>query len=911
MSRSLLIGIIATVVLFSGIAVFFYLNNIKEKGRLATEAIPNDAFFIFQTKDIQSSWQSFSASSIWADLQSNQAISGINRQISEFNSLIDDNDEIKEILAENTTAVSMHNTSGTLGLLFAVETGGQFDVNALSLFLSKRLNGKVSKRSFEKIPVFDITDGLNNALITVSFYEQVLLCAHNPNLVEDGLRKLKYRLPNLTKGFDQVQLLAESNADANLYVNYQRMPKLLALFTKNEYAGLFNYFKTFANWSMLDVKIEKERLSLSGVTFTDDSVFQFLDLFKNQTPKVLKLQEIMPFNTSFAFQMGFTDYMKFNSELNEYLQVHKKAESYTRFTDSIENRYGIDINERVLPFIDGEAALMMTEPAGSDYATSLAAFVRFKDPASMGASLKSFVQAMDKKGEADSVSYFHEGLEIERIKLDNFLKLYYGELMENIHSPYYALIGDVYVFANDVNTLKYIITQHKQGTTLANDKKYAAYASSLSQNNNVSIFINPSRNFLLPSQFVTDSFFSTLNTYQTDFKKFEFFNIQFANTNNKAFYTLVQYKYNLANASVGSQQLWAYKLDTTFDVAPQIVYSTKLKQNIIFVQDVKNTLYCMSNSGALLWKSKLSSKLTGEIYTVDHKNDGQLYYLLSTEKQVNLIDADGVSMPGYPIAYPGKTSLPITINRFSGDTAITFFAVLDNNRIMGYKINGRPIAGWNPRIVEAKAVHPMVLFNFGHKQMLYTSDNKGRLLVFNYKGERVKLKNNFTALSYYFEETDDTTALTFGAIDSSGTVRRITIDSTNTITDSTVLTTIIPHTGLIIKKDEVTGKNWFLVQSATTWALYNNGFKKLAEENLPDSTANTIYFTYDTAKRLMLAKINKRNMQYAMFDMNGKPVQNSMMQGYSAFVTGDVLLDKKNYLLGGDSANNIFLFRLK
>ncbi|MES2690666.1 MAG: DUF3352 domain-containing protein [Bacteroidota bacterium] len=911
MSRSLLIGIIATVALFSGIAVFFYMNNIKEKSRLASEAIPNDAFFIFQTKDIRSSWKSFSESSIWTDLQANPAISSLNRDIAGFNSLIDENEELKEMLSENTTAVSMHNTGGTLGLLFAVETGGQLDVNALSLYLSKHINGKVNKRSFEKIPVFDITDGLNNAVVTVAFYEQVLLCAHNANLIEDGLRKLKYRLPNLTKGFDQVQLLAESNADANLYVNYQRLPKLLSLFTKPEHAGLFNYFKTFANWSMLDVKIEKEKLSLKGVTFTDDSVFQFLDLFKNQTPKVLKLQEVMPFNTSFAFQMGFTDYMKFNSELNEYLQVHKKAEGYTKFTDSIESRYSIDINERVLPFIDGEAALVMVEPAGSDYAGSLAAFVRFKDPASMGIALKSFVQAMDKKGEADSVSYFHEGLEIERIKLDNFLKLYYGELMENIHSPYYSLIGDVYVFANDVNTLKYIISQHKQGITLANDEKYKEYASSLSQNNNVSIFISPSRNFLLPSQFVTDSFFSTLNTYQFDFKKFEFFNIQFANTNNKAFYTLVQYKYNTVNTPSGSQQLWAYKLDTTFDLAPQIVYSTKQKQNIIFVQDVKNTLYCLSNSGALLWKSKLSSRLTGDIYSVDHKNDGQLYYLLSTEKQVNLIDADGVSMPGYPVAYPGKTSFPLTINRSSGDTALTFFAALDNNRIMGYRINGRPIAGWNPRIIDARPAQQVTLFNFGLKQMLYTSDSKGRLLVFNYKGERVKLKNNFTAQSYYYEETDDTTALVFGAIDSSGTVRRITIDSTNTITDSTVLTTMIPHTQLVIKKDEVTGKNWFLAKTTTNWALYNAGFKKLAEENFADSTANTIYFTYDSSKRLMLAKVNKPHMQYAMFDMNGKPVQNSTMQGYSAFVTGDVLQDKKNYLLGGDASNNIFLFRLR
>ena len=122
--------------------------------------------------------------------------------------------------------------------------------------------------------------------------------------------------------------LADQGADLNLYINYQRLPRLFSLFTKPEYTGLFNYLKTFANWSMLDVKLGKDQFNITGVTYTDDSVFQFLDLFKNQTPKVLKLQEVMPANTTFAFQMGFTDYMKFNAELGEYLQVHKKAEAY-------------------------------------------------------------------------------------------------------------------------------------------------------------------------------------------------------------------------------------------------------------------------------------------------------------------------------------------------------------------------------------------------------------------------------------------------------------------------------------------------------------------------------------------------------------------------------------------------------
>lgn len=910
MNRSLLIGIIATLALFSGIAIYFYLNNIKAKNKPATEAIPNDAFLIFQSRDILASWDNFSKSMLWSDLKQNAQLKPAQLSITALIKNIEGNDDIKELLSENTSVISLHNSNNLINFLAIVETGTEINASDIAKYMATKLNGRMMKRNFEKTPVFDITDGVGNNLVSFSFKENLLLCSPDANLIEEALRKIKYHIPNTTKGFEQVQLLAETGADANLYVNYQKLPLMFNHFMKSEYNGMFSYFKKFANWSMLDVELNQDQFKFTGVTYTDDSVFQFLDLFKNQTPKQLQLQQFMPKNTSMAFQMGFSDYLKFNTELNDYLQIHQKNNEYSKFTDSVENRYDIDLTQKVIPYIDGEAALVMTEPAGSEYLNNLSAFIRFKDAPAMAESLKNMVNALDKKGETDSVTYSYQGYTIERIKLGNFLKLYYGEIMENITSPYFTQINDVFVFANNENTLKFIIDEYQKGNTLANDEKYKQYEKTLAQNNNVSIFISPSRNFLLPANFVTDTFFSTLNSNQYDFKKFEFINIQFANTNNKAFYTQVQYKFNTVNTNE-TQLLWASKLDTTFDVAPQVVYNTGLKQNVIFVQDVKNTLYCLSTTGNLIWRSKLNGKLMGQFISIDVQKNGSLCYLFSTDKQANLIDEKGVSLYNFPVRYPGKAILPFTLFDFYNDSNQQFFVPLENNRIVAYKINGQPLAGFMPKVIDSKPVSPIMYFEKGSKKYVYTTSANGNLCLFDLKGKSIKVQLDIKAKLFNYLTDADSMTTRFYVIDTAGNTSKLLLDSVFKHVENVSIGKLPAFDNIKIQRDVVTQKDYYLLSAKNNWTLLNTDFAKITEVNYTDSILQQTYFTTDATGKVMLANYRAAQAQYYWYDMMGKLYIDFPINGNTPFNTANLMLDKNNYLIGGDLQNNIFVYKLK
>lgn len=910
MNRSLIIGIISTLALFSCIAIYFYFNNIKVKSKSALVAVPNDAFAVIQSKEVTSAIKHLTNSTIWNDLIKNSSLNVLSNQLTALTNFVNANEVFKDALEENNNVVSLHNYNGKFACLLINELGRDEDPINYASAISMHIKGSQKKRLFEKTIVYDIYDELNQPFISIAIKDRLLLCAKQSGLVDDAIRKLTFNLNNPSKGLEQLGLLADNGADLNLFLNFQKTPAMFNLWLKPIYFDALNAFKHIGNWSLLNIELGQSEFNLQGVTLTDDSLFQFLDLFKNQSPKELTLQQYMPANTAISVQMGFTDYLKFNEELTEYLQAHQLHTAYAAYADSLEKRYNIDLTQKPITLIDGEAALILTEPSGNEFTQNMAAIIRFKDPQNMYAVLKNAVTQMAKKGETDSVTVFHQGLEIEQIRLGNFLKLYYGQLMESIYSPYFAKIEDVIVFSNSLNNLTHIIDQYNQKLTLATNESFVAYQTKLNKSNNISITINPFKFLQVPGSFITEEFYSTLSTNQNAIKKFEFVNIGFANTDNKAFYTQVNYLYaNQTNAT--TKQLWTYKLDTTFTQQPEVVYSTKLRQNVVFVQDVKNTLYCLSSqTGALIWRSKLSAPLVGHFKVVDVKNNGTNQYLFATQKQLFLVDEDGVSLNRYPINLPGKAFTDITLTNFGSDTLSYILVPLENKRVAGFSIGGYYMPGLNPKIFPAKLTQPLQIIQLGVRALIYSADANGALALFNRKGKSQNIESQIWASNYWHVPDADTNKLIFNAIDSNGLVQRLEFDSSLNLVKLSKVAQTNHYTKVVANNINWSVASAFMLFDSLKTTIWSAKFDTKFEITVTDTLHHKVFFTQNASGNSMVGQI-KNNKELIWLDMSGKPYPDFPLPGCTQFYTGNILGNNQNQLIGGDQSNNIFLFQIR
>lgn len=911
MSRSLIIGLIITVAIISGLVAFFYINFVKVKNRPAIEAVPADAAVILELKHSQETWASFSGTDMWKDLQKNEAVQTLNNVLTTADSLITANDDVQAMLADNKLTVSFHSNAGQkLSMLFVAEAGSYNNNDEFVGWISKAAGGRSVKRMYDKETVYDVYDNSQHVLLTLAFRDHLIMLSSDGTLVEESLRKLKYNTNAEDKGLTQAKTIAEVGSELTVYLNYQQLPNLFAIFNKDEYKNIHQYLKTFANWSVFDVKLDKEYVGISGVTFTDDSLFQFLDLFKTQTPVASDVSSYLPSGTAYALQLNFSNYAQFNSDLNEYLQNTGRLDGYIKYVDSLEERYNISISEKLIPMIGNTAVMAMNESTGGDYHQQLFALLSFKDTKAVDDIFTSYVREIEKRGEGDSTTTYHNGQLVRRLHLGNVFKMFYGNTFEHIQNPFYVLKDNMFILANDLNTLTFVLDALAGVNTLAASESYKQHRTHASQSSNISLFISPGKCMQLPAVYANDETISALNRFQFDFKKFEYAEVQYANSSNNTFFTNINIKFN-PSFKEETKVLWATKLDTTFDMQPAIVLNSETKQPCILVQDVLNTVYYVSNTGSILWKAKLSGKINSQIYEVDPSKNGEIHYLFSTNKQVCLLNNKGLNAYGYPVRFPGTATAGVNLFDFYGDSSYQYFVPLENNKIMGYELNGKPIQGWNPKSIESKITTKIAGFTLGAGAYVCGTSAAQKLLVYGIKPTQPKITTTVNASMMYPVTvfSTDTQSASILVTDTAGRFMNYTINGSLVVSEGQ---TIAAAPNDVFRSVWSTSGGFNLLSASPTgFTIYDQSGKTVLTKTFTDSTTTLPFISYSKDRIPMIGYTEKIMGKVNWMDLSGVQYPTLPQEGITPFATGDILLNNANYLICGDKANYLRLYRLK
>jgi hypothetical protein len=910
MSRSLIIGLIITIAIISGLAAFFYINYIKVKNKPAIEAVPDNAALVFEIADIQKNLALFYGTDMWKDLQLNEGLKKIDRTVLLVDSLITTNPDLQSVLADNKTTISFHSNGYSLNALFIAETGSYTGGDELIRWIARVSGGRAVKRIFDKETLYDIVNVQQQPMFTVAFRERLLMLSADGTLVEESVRKLKYHFINPSKGFGQARSIANVGAEVNMFVNYQQLPALLGYFNKDEYKDLHGYLRQFANWSVMDIRISTDHFGISGVTFTDDSLFQFLDLFKTQSPVQQDLSNTLPLSTSYYLQLGFSDYPQFSSDLNEYLQHTGRLDAYMRYGDSLEERYHLSLVEKLTPQIGNTALIGLHESGSSDFSRELFAVLQFKDNKQVDDLFLNCIKEIEKKEEGDSASVLYNGKEIRRLRLGNVFKLFYGHVFEHLESPYYVLHNNTFIFANDADVLRSVLSELDANTTLASSESYRKHHKASAASSNISLFLSPGRSLQVPSFFGNEDLVSALSRFRYDFHKFEFVEVQYANSSNNTFYTNVNIRFNPAFREE-TRMLWMAKMDTTFDMQPAIVYNSELKKQCILVQDVLNTVYYISDNGSILWRSKLSGKINSEVYAVDANRNGEISYLFSTDRQVCLINNKGNNLYGYPVRFPGTATAGISLFDFYGDSSFQYFVPLENNRIMGYQLNGKPVQGWNPKATESRITSGLGGFTSSSGAYIAGTSENGRLMIYGIRPQQPKL-TQYPAVSaghraYVF--TKDSAATDIWAVDTGGRIVQYTVDASLSVQ---VKTQIDPGSALLRAQVTQASSGYFILASYTEgFTLFSGDGKKVFSRTYTDTLVSQPFFTYTYQHNPMIGYAEKVSGRIFWYDTKGKLYNAFPLEGITPFSSGDLLQNNANYTVIGDTKNNIKTYRLK
>ena len=297
------------VIILIAIITYLLISNKKNVESVAQNAIPTDASMIIEINDVSSFISNLKDNNeFWDDLIKIDQIQELEKSISFIDTVILRNQKINSITKKNPVILSIHGTgNGKYQLLFYISLSGLLNEKSINTIITELLSVNLLTKTYsnEKIQYFAKGD----KIFSYCILNNTFIASFSSILLEQAIRQTKVQNSIIDdRGFLKVKETANTNDDANIYINYHNFSKLIYPIintSKHSNQNLLN----IADWTELDMKLKTNGILITGFTSSNDSSNNYLNIFKNQDPVNSDIEEIIPSSISAFESYGISDYI--------------------------------------------------------------------------------------------------------------------------------------------------------------------------------------------------------------------------------------------------------------------------------------------------------------------------------------------------------------------------------------------------------------------------------------------------------------------------------------------------------------------------------------------------------------------------------------------------------------------------
>ncbi len=668
---------------------YLYLSKSKEPKSEVTEHIPANAMFIVYTHDFEQLNKSLIHQNlIWNALKENKDIVKINKVYSYFDSLRTANEDINNLLTDNTFYWSVFKENTSYHHLLLIKFKEQTQQEIIQEIVENSFKKNSNAFAFD---VYELNvSGIN---WNVSISNGLLYFSSDLSLLEKSISISNDESISVNKDFNS--LFKNIGYQKNvIYINH----RLTSFVDKNLMSG----------HSIMSADVQLNDLNFTGYTVFDS--ITFFNSFSNQEAVKISQYTNLPINPLRLFGYGFSNLNTVYEELSKRKQISKEIETaWQTLSDSAL----YDIRKETLENIVNEfveAKYIINE---SEH--SMVSF-RVEDDK----KLSSFIQLI-----SDSV--FIEGnIKVYELKKMSHQLFSFFPYMNELS---FLLTDEMSVYGfSDKDMLNHYILSQGNGSVLSKNKAFTEYANDnmnqecnfmyyenmelVRENNANSIFNLP--DFIFSEKAVNQVSYS-LKNYETGMQcRFNF--------------SKATQQTNFQNET---ESLWTFKADTLINSSVFLFKNHNTSENELCFQDANNNLYLSSSTGNLIWKKLINEKVLSEIYTVDIFKNGKYQILFNTANYLHLIDRNGNYIQGYPVKLPAEVSSPITLLDYDNNNDYRIFIACKDKRIYNFSIFGIKTEGFIPVKTDSEVNLPICYSKVGASDYLITADVEGKIYIFS------------------------------------------------------------------------------------------------------------------------------------------------------------------------------------
>lgn len=775
---------IVVLVFLVWLVIHFSISGAKKSAPL--DAIPSNAAMIIELRQPTLLWSELSVSSgVWRELMNFEMFAGINNEICFLDSLFKTSECATGIVTDHPIYISFHTMeNGAPGFLYLTGLTNGCS-NEVAEALVKDASGSKAALSTRNFNGADITEVIvpgkkEKFYFTIS--KNVFICSFQQTLVEASVNQQKSGNSVETNiGFTKVSGTAGKKVEANLYLNFNLLPKFLSVLAASPYCQNIAALTGFADWSALDVNIKKDAILFNGFTCVDDTASNFLGLFANQEPHEMTMLKLIPSSTASFVYFGFSDFDAWYNGYNKYLVKKGKATVHNNAIAKINKDYNTDIEKNFITWIGKEVALVITEPSDSDITSNMFAVVKADNISNALTLLASQSELQTEKAEKpkkesretkgknskknsrnktkektkpkskpipESKSAVKEVKtnQIYKFKIPGMFPAVFGQLFTGMEGKYYAVIDDYVIFANSSKALESFLKDYNDDKTLKDNNNYLAFSKNISNESNIYLYCNIRKSLGIILNYANKDIYNYIASHFSSFKNFEAFAYQLK-TSGKLFYNNICLKTNTTVVEESSA-LWIFKLDSAIYGKPQVIIDNAGKSKKIIAFDNAANLYIIDKDGSLLQKVALKEKPLSDVSVIDYSKNGKSELIFNTPSYIYIIDMDGKNIENFPVHLTDPSTGPITVADYANDKDYRFI-IPCGNKIYNFTKNGVANPGWTLFKSKSDLFKGVSLLKLNGTDILCTSDKEGSIYILDRKGnEKIKIKSSVVIAAF-------------------------------------------------------------------------------------------------------------------------------------------------------------------
>src|SRR5690606_35752262 len=410
-------------------------------------------------------------------------------------------------------------------------------------------------------------------------------------------------------------------------------------------------FKTFSTYTALDAAVEQNQIFINGITQATDSTKSFINVFKNSIPQVNQLQNIVPYTSDGFLSFTFNNFRTFESNLN----LFNEKDSLVAGSSLFEN-----IAEVGVVYENNKQAVVLN-------------------------SLDIIATKDELLSELNTIETYRE-VDIYNFSKPNLFTDVFHPLITSKDHTLYCVLDTYFVFANDLELLKSIITNYQNQTVLGEQLYFNDIKEQLNDASSLMLVLNPTllKNTLEDN--LGETIASDLKPYNTSALQF-IYDGDFAHLN-----AIIKETKAKPSSNSISEEL-NIKLDNDLLNTPQFVTNHITGEKEIVVQDLKNNLYLISNKGNILWKKQLEGPVLGNIEQIDIYKNGRLQLAFATPHRVYVIDRNGKDVNPFPSKFNDLITQPLSVFDYDKNKNYRLLVTQGKNVLM-YDVSAQIVKGF-------------------------------------------------------------------------------------------------------------------------------------------------------------------------------------------------------------------------